>query len=147
MKYLTFLPQFHSLITDGSKRMTIRQTIRLELGERFALRFWTGKAYRSPMGFLGYATCLHVVGITVDDGLFTYGGNQHLVIPDEIAKADGFSCGSDMFDHFKEAYGLPFNGFAHRWHQFAAIPPNPEASGRSSAAPTCWADPSTGAKP
>lgn len=122
MKYFTFLPQFHPLILAGSKRQTIRKSVKLEFCERFALRFWTGKAYRSPMGILGTAICVDVSGVRIESDRFTWFGNQYPAIPDDFAQADGFASGLDMLNHFKAAHGLPFDGFAHRWEDFVPCP-------------------------
>lgn len=121
MKYFTFLPRFHPQILAGIKCMTIRRQGKVQIGERFALRFWTGKPYRSRMGILGTATCTRRHTVVIDEGLFTWDNRQLFVIPDWIAEADGFATGSDMFDHFRAA-GLPFTGIVHQWGHFEAAP-------------------------
>lgn len=121
MKYFTFLPQFHPLIIAETKRMTIRQRPKLNPGDRFALRYWTGKAYRSPMGTLGTATCRRVIRLHIATGgaLHTPAGWEWK-IPDDIARLDGFADGAAMLEHFLKAHGLPFDGWAHMWTDFKA---------------------------
>ncbi len=117
MKYHTFLPRFHLGILERAKRTTIRGSTRVHAGERFALRHWTGKPYRSPMGFLGTATCDGVRKISVyRDGVLLegipgiIGGHQSL---NEIARCDGFDCWEHMRIHFEKR--LPVHGVLIAW--------------------------------
>jgi hypothetical protein len=128
VKYHTFLPQFHSLIIAGSKVTTIRGSTRVKQGERFALRYWTGKAYRSPMGFIGTATCewvqriqmgRHSIVLRTDtDPPGSCGWDGDL---EKIARWDGFPSWSAMRDHFGRR--LPFEGVLIKWRDFKAGAP------------------------
>ena len=114
MKYHTFLPKFHPLILARAKQTTIRGRTLVKPGETFALRHWTGKAYRSPMGVLGTATCQSVQPIEVgsDDVLL----DGFIVADlDQMAKRDGFASWAAMRDHFIAARGLPVVGVLITW--------------------------------
>ncbi len=120
MKYHTFLPKFHDLIRQRSKQTTIRGRTLVKPGETFALRHWTGKAYRSPMGVLGTATCQSLHSIVVcEDGIRTQrvGSLDDYRIADheQIALRDGFASWSAMRDHFIAAHGLPVVGVLITW--------------------------------
>jgi hypothetical protein len=119
VRYKTFLPRFHHLIRAKIKDTTIRERAGLIVGERFALRYWTGKAYRSPMGWLGTAHCLCIVPIRLFDGdVVTVDGTSisqaHLL--DNLAIRDGFRDWSEMREHFADR--LPFVGEHTAWTDF-----------------------------
>lgn len=120
MKYHTFLPKFHDQILQRSKQTTIRGRTLVKPGEVFALRHWTGKAYRSPMGILGTATCQDVRSIVITEegimsaplgGLTDYRPRDN----EETAIRDGFASWSAMRDHFLDAHDLPFVGVLIIW--------------------------------
>lgn len=114
MKYHTFIPKFHDLIRQRSKQTTIRGRTLVKPGETFALRHWTGKAYRSPMGILGTAFCEYVHPIEIgSDGVLLNGFIA--VDPDTLARRDGFASWASMRDHFIAAHGLPFVGVLITW--------------------------------
>lgn len=108
MKYHTFLPRFHDLIRQGSKQTTIRGRTLVKPGEVFALRYWTGKAYRSPMGILGTATCQTVMDICVsysDTGrpVTVQGVLLTPTVADILAVRDGFENAASLMRHFEDA--------------------------------------------
>lgn len=65
MKYYIIDPQFHKPTLDRIKTSTIRGKAKVRVGERFALRFWTGRPYDSKMGTLGTAVCTEVSEIVL----------------------------------------------------------------------------------
>ncbi len=108
MKYHTFLPQFHPLIRARTKQTTIRGRTLVKPGEVFALRHWTAKAYRSPMGILGTATCQSVQPIRIawsDTGRPVHLDGVLLSIEqaDLVAVRDGFENGAALMRHFEKA--------------------------------------------
>lgn len=122
MKYYTFLPQFHQAIRKCVKVSTIRGKAKVKTGERFALRFWTGRPYGSPMGWLGTAVCTDVLGIVISrhqpgdwirfeiSGIeLTYGARELL------AADEGFADGEAMASHFLNHHTLPLSGVLTRW--------------------------------
>jgi len=116
MKYHTFLPKFHPLILARAKQTTIRGRTLVKPGETFALRHWTGKAYRSPMGVLGTATCQSVQTISVyEEGYGIYIDSLPVADPDAVARRDGFACAAAMRDHFIATCGLPFTKVLITW--------------------------------
>jgi hypothetical protein len=124
MNYYTFLPQFHRAILDGTKTSTIRRKPKVKVGETFALRFWTGKPYASPMGVLGYAKCSLVIDITIERDCFKDicvftrrppKGMNMFLDHGILAHGEGFSCPTEMFAHFEKHHGLPYRGFLTRW--------------------------------
>lgn len=124
MKYHTFLPKFHDLIRQRSKQTTIRGRTLVKPGETFALRHWTGKAYRSPMGILGTATCQSLHRFTFcGDGMLMAGmepaaGWWAVKGPDaeRVAVRDGFASLEAMREHFLAAgHVLPFSGLLITW--------------------------------
>lgn len=154
MKYYTFLPRFHDAIRQGIKVSTIRQKTKVKVGERFALRFWTGRPYGSPMGILGTAVCTAVLPIHIPIGpdprdttgmlypifcvcRFVIDGK--ILGPDDreaLAKDEGFTDAEDMGDHFHRFGKLPLSGVLTRWDPAsleirtatdAAMPANPKA--------------------
>lgn len=140
MRYYTFLPRFHDPIRQGVKVSTIRQKTKVKVGERFALRFWTGRPYGSPMGILGTAVCTAVLPISIPIGpdprdstgmLFPIFAVCRFVIdgktlgPDEraaLAKDEGFKDAEDMGNHFLRACKLPLTGVLTRWNGFIPWP-------------------------
>lgn len=114
MKYHTFLPKFHDQIRQRLKQTTIRGRTLVKPGEVFALRHWTGKAYRSPMGILGTATCLSVdrIEISTEDALV---GGYIMADLGGMARRDGFASWAEMRDYFLSARGLPFTGVLIAW--------------------------------
>jgi hypothetical protein len=126
VNYYTFLPQFHAPILDGTKISTIRRKPKVKVGEVFALRFWTGKPYASPMGVLGYAKCSLVVDITIErdcfKGLCVFArrppkGMNMFFDHSVLAREEGFSSPTDMFAHFEKHHGLPYRGCLTMWTQ------------------------------
>lgn len=123
MKYFTFQPQFHQLIRDGVKRSTIRGKAKVKVGERFALRMWTGKPYRSKMGIIGTAIAVQVCPVSIHIGIgmpmaFIVDGQ---VLTGERARSlaiqEGFHGAGDMAQWFYDAHrkGMPFKGIMTRW--------------------------------
>lgn len=106
MRYFTFQPQFHDAIRARTKVGTIRAKAKVVRGEPFALRYWTGAPYRSPMGILGTVVCECVLPIIIDNG----------TLPDITAQKDGFADFDAMLAWFQKAHGLPFHGVLTRWH-------------------------------
>lgn len=111
MKFKTFKQQFHPLILSGTKQTTIRERALITPGEVFALRYWTGAAYRSPMGTLGTATCQSVREVVVawsDCGRPIH-LDDDLLSPeqaDRVAVRDGFASAEDMVAFFFHSKAL-----------------------------------------
>lgn len=135
MNYYTFLPQFHEPILKGLKESTIRRNPKVKVAEVFALRFWTGKPYASPMGVLGYARCTHVREITIADvdgmGVCAYvlrPFKNTVVFLDvfHLARYEGFSSFQEMVEHFNRHHGLPYKGWITMWEHVRLGPRAPE---------------------
>lgn len=139
MKYYTFLPEFHQAILNKTKASTIRLKPKVEPGERFALRFWSDKPYRSKMGFLGTALCSKVLGVSVGDGIVSlHERNPHRFIGDPVkiisspvglknfSDMEGFSDPESMFSWFAENHGPIFFGILTVWDRQSFIPGPPE---------------------
>lgn len=122
MKYHTFLPEFHVAILSGVKHSTIRKSPKVKPGERFALRYWTGKAYRSPMGFLGTAMCTHVLDIVILPHSFLLPEAAPCI---RLGKMEGFESDDALFAHFKKHYSLPFYGVLTIWDPDSFMPGAP----------------------
>jgi hypothetical protein len=118
VKYFTFQPQFHQSILAGVKTSTIRPKQKIKPGERFALRFWTGKPYRSPMGFLGTAECLAVARFSIDPFGIKLDG-KYYNHEGRLAKQEGFESVAAMRQWFADNHGETFEGFIHSWANFA----------------------------
>jgi len=117
MKYFTFQPQFHAAIIAFTKRSTIRPKQKVKVGERFALRFWTGSPYRSKMGMLGTATCREVSRFII--GPNGMGINDCLVQNESaLAEQEGFRSCTDMRAWFLANHGEVFTGWLHVWDTF-----------------------------
>ncbi len=133
MKYYTFLQQFHAQIVSGTKHSTIRQKPKVNVGERFTLRYWTEKPYRSKMGTLGSAVCTCVVEEfsfnLSSDGAFEIllNTDDWISYPwlsdlDYVASIEGFDSASAMFSYFEKHHGLPFCGTLTSWDPKSFIP-------------------------
>ena len=122
MKYYTFKEQFHAAILGGVKVSTIRPKRKVEPGERFALRCWTGAPYRSKMGWLGSAVCTRVsvvqlsallnFYIDVNGERLDYSGRTRL------AEAEGFSNLLGMWQWFIDQHKInekPLVGVLTEW--------------------------------
>jgi len=118
MKYHTFLPQFHAGILAGTKTQTLRGSTRVSIGDRFALRHWTGRPYGSPMGHLGTAMAVGVGRVSLDEYGLLSGCTED---PEQFAKRDGFDSWAALVAHFGKR--LPFDGVAIRWAGFVAGAP------------------------
>lgn len=120
MRYYTFQPQFHQPIRDLIKISTIRPKEKVKVGERFALRYWIDKPYRSKMGILGTAVCVEVSPINID-----VVDHVEITIADELidsddasecfARQEGFIDLKDLLGWFHTSNGFPFNGILTRW--------------------------------
>jgi hypothetical protein len=132
MKYYTFLPRFHDAIRAGTKYSTIRGKEKVKPGERFALRNWTGTAYRSPMGFLGTAVCQRVCPIAVGEHFFRLDSLVDLFhsayasktqwsldeLENAFARMEGFPTWFDFLEHFADRGATdenPFKGVLTIW--------------------------------
>jgi hypothetical protein len=123
VKYYTFLPRFHGLILDGSKCSTIREKPKAKVGERFALRFWTGRPYGSPMGFLGTAICQKVqpIRIAYSDSGRPIHLDGWLLKPDDanaVAVRDGFENGEALMRYFEAAKKFHVEMVLTTWTDF-----------------------------
>ncbi len=119
MNYFAFQPQFHDLIRQRVKLSTIRGKAKVKVGERFALRMWTGAAYRSKMGMLGTAVCVEVSPIVVHVGKAAPYVVDGLPLDSEQIKAlavqEGFPNKFEMLDWFQYTHEMPFHGILTRW--------------------------------
>jgi hypothetical protein len=119
MKYRTFVGQFHPRIRTGLKVSTIRSKAWCEQGERVALRYWTGRPYRSPMAILGTAVVVHVSDVLIDrDGAYMRNVNTKELQrypSDMLAMQEGFGSWVAMRYWFDVTYGLPYTGVLTRW--------------------------------
>jgi hypothetical protein len=124
MKYYTFLPQFHEAILNGTKISTMRQKPKVKVGEKFALRYWTGKPYRSKQGTLGVAVCTGVYEVLIDldpsgnpvvANMAADNAGDMFLHAESIATVEGFASAADMVEHFQKHRGLPFKGWATTW--------------------------------
>ena len=122
MKYHTFLPQFHPQILALTKHSTIRAKRKVEVGERFALRHWTGKPYRSPMGWLGSAVCCGVYRIAIQHGAVLSEDGVYPVQNWRFAKMEGFSSYREFLDHFHKHHGPIFSGVLTIWDPASFVP-------------------------
>lgn len=133
MNYLTFQSQFHALVLSGAKVTTIRGSSKVKPGERFALRYWTGRPYGSKQGTLGTATCLDVEPIEIHCSLDIISKRTSLKIigdlgectPGEteaIARSDGFESAASMLQWFTDHHELPLRGKLITWADFKAAP-------------------------
>lgn len=123
MNYYTFLPGFHTPIRQRVKRSTIRGKAKVRVGDQFALRYWTGRPYGSPMGFLGTATCLYVCEIKISpDGFHLH---MHLgeacPVPlelDGFSRCEGFTDWAHLRAWFTEKHRIdrkPLSGVLTYW--------------------------------
>lgn len=119
MKYRTFQPQFHAPIRAGTKISTIRGKPWAQVGERVALRYWTGSAYRSPMGILGTAVVDLVAPFEIDilDGVEVVVDGKSLDQEgfDALATQEGFPSSGEMGRWFYTTHKMPFRGTLTRW--------------------------------
>ena len=136
MKYYTFLPELHAPILARTKYSTIRERIKVMPGERFALRHWTGKPYRSKMGILGTALCRGICPVWVYSNKVMTGFIPETIFPgissihpgimcesdefsDRFAKMEGFDSRADFFRHFVDYRRVteeePFRGCLTIW--------------------------------
>lgn len=138
MKYFTFQPRFHPAIIGSIKRSTIRPKQKVKVGERFALRFWTGSPYRSKMGLLGTAECCEVSRIIIGPGGIAV--NDCHADAEPVALQEGFRSANDMNAWFLANHGEVFVGWMHVWSDFrtatdAAMPANAKNQGAGQADP------------
>lgn len=125
-----FQPRFAPKVEDGTKRQTIRPERKdgrtTKIGDELSLRSWIGKPYRSKQRLLlPVKTCSDCADVSMQEEPFPGGGvyfvlkvaGQKQSIPgvEEIAKADGFKDGFEMWKWFKDTHGLPFKGEIIRW--------------------------------
>lgn len=115
MKYYTFQEQFHQPILNLDKFSTIRGKAKVEPGERFALRYWTGKPYNSKMGFLGTAVCTVVLPLKIYRCCIKIEKYSPVKSPMYLAQMEGFKNSTAMFDWFAKNHGLPFTGVLTIW--------------------------------
>jgi hypothetical protein len=127
MKYFTFQKQFHEPILIGRKRSTIRPKVKVLADECFALRYWIDKPYRSKMGILGTAKCIHVGDFTIrPEGVLIDRSPVWDVM--SLAMQEGFESAGAMFAWFQNTHGPIFHGFIHVWTDFCL--PNAKTTGR-----------------
>lgn len=113
MKYRTFQPQFHPGILAGTKTSTIRGMPWCQVGDRVALRYWTGAAYRSKMGTLGTVIVRQVCPVTIETDKIWINGIEAL--PFSISQQEGFASHTEMWAWFQKTHGLPYSGTLTRW--------------------------------
>lgn len=119
MRVVMFQPRFAKLVGSGDKTQTIRRKARCKPGDQLSLREWTGLPYRSKQRELREpAPCTNVQPIRLDlaDGRLriTVSGRVRM-FPDDVARADGFSCAAEMREWFDDTHGLPFEGDLIEW--------------------------------
>ena len=125
MPAYNFQKQFAPLVESGQKCQTIRQTDKgakvgqtaylyygqrtkqcRKLGEGTITEVWPIKIW---LTYLGYPVAeIKYPGLQIP---IIYTG-YHI---DNLAKDDGFQSGDEMVSWFAKQYGLPFNGFLHKW--------------------------------
>lgn len=117
-----FQSRFADALMDGAKTTTIRPVRKAPIvaGDKLSLRRWVDKPYRSKQVVLREAECTRVASIvmhrTFSEFLFLVDGKQLDAIQwAALARADGFSCTTDMLDWFEAMHGLPFRGVLIQW--------------------------------
>lgn len=123
MPAYNFKKEFASLVESGQKQQTIRQTSRgAKVGGTAYL--YTGMRTKVCRK-LGEGTIIEVLQIAITrtrtGSPYAYtisnGKRDHYAMTglDELARADGFASRSEMVSWFENQYGLPFNGYLHKW--------------------------------
>lgn len=124
MPAYNFKLRFASLVENGQKRQTIRQTAK---GARRGVKAYLYTGQRTAnCRKIGEGTITDVMPIeigrlscgepyaevTEHDGNLTHMVYEQL---DSLARDDGFSNGEEMVEWFDTLYGLPFTGYMHKW--------------------------------
>jgi len=115
MPSLNFQKQFADLVSGGQKTQTIRANRKFPIKVGDTLHLFTGmrtKACRK----LGVGRCISVKEIAIGVGIHydeIMGGDCLYLTTAErakLARADGFSCATELLDWFRSTHGLPFCG-------------------------------------
>lgn len=121
MAILNYQKKFAPLVEKGIKRQTIRARRKrpVRVGEN--LYHYTG-LYTKSARLLRRCPCNYVADIDIDldiDKRIEVVINRETPLSYEekeaLAKKDGFSNMDEMFNFFKDLYGLPFYGQIIRW--------------------------------
>lgn len=122
MKVYLFQPRFAPLVSNGTKRTTIRPRRKhpTQVGDELSLRAWTGKPYRSKQRMLREGErckAVHHFRIYGDSVIVMVLDGRMLEIweTDALAKADGFTGAQDMATWFRKEHDMPFEGELIAW--------------------------------
>lgn len=112
-----FQGRFADLVGSGAKKQTIRAKARCKAGDR--LQLYTGQRTAACRKLIEPdPICTFVGDITIaPDGLYI--PSVMIFMPDEFARADGFSDYSEMYTWFHERYNcLEFIGKLIKWESY-----------------------------
>jgi hypothetical protein len=119
MPVYNFMPRFAAAVESGEKKQTIRRTRKgAKVGSTAYL--YTGQRTKSCR-LLGKGTITDVEEIEISTDragvryAMTLGGFITGKRLDIFARADGFNDGAEMVEWFRSMYGLPFEGYVHKW--------------------------------
>lgn len=118
-----FRPRFIGPIQTGTKRQTIRgpRKRRVMAGDRFSLRHWEDKAYRSPQIKIASATALLPLVVELTPSRVRVAGRNWMHQVQELdgfAVSDGFRDWDDMREFWRETHGgsrFRFLGTLYPW--------------------------------
>ena len=121
MAILNYQKRFAPLVEKGKKRQTIRAKRKYPIRAGETLYHYTGLKTKSAR-LLKKSICIYVADITIDLDIdnrveIVINGNMPLSYKEKetLAKKDGFSNVNEMFNFFRDIYGLPFHGQIIRW--------------------------------
>ena len=119
MPAFNFRDQYIDKILDGTKRSTIRKTLRAKVGDT-AYLFARGRSKNCllvSVQKISQVRTFHIP-LPVCNPLLFVGGTPVRLDTEcarDIAKMDGFSSPIKMVEFFDKTYGLPFSGFLYEF--------------------------------
>jgi hypothetical protein len=125
MVAINFMPQFESLILDGSKVHTLRDNPRAQVGD--TLQLYTGQRTKKCR-LIKTVKCTAVVPVRFGAPMLWSIGGRDLdgYEIERFAKGDGFPCNDDMDHWFQTNKPMPWFGWLIAWAPTPYLPPTPK---------------------